>query len=98
MAIPRSLIVYFSQGGGNARIAEAIATGLKRAGYHVDLWNLRNGRPPDPRGYQLFGVGSPVYYYHVPVNIAYYVEHLCPGSAPVRQIYRLEDRRISGSS
>jgi hypothetical protein len=31
MAVPRSLIVYFSQGGGNARIAEAIATGLKRA-------------------------------------------------------------------
>jgi ferredoxin/flavodoxin len=76
MAVPRSLIVYFSQGGGNARIADAIATGLKRAGYHVDLWNLRNGRPPDPRGYQLFGVGSPVYYYHMPVNIAYYVEHL----------------------
>jgi len=76
MAVPRSLIVYFSQGGTNARVAEAIAVGLRGAGYQVDLWNLRNGRPPDPNGYQLFGIGSPVYYYHVPVNVAYYVEHL----------------------
>lgn len=76
MAVPRALIVYFSQGGATARVAEAIAAGLKGAGCHIDLWNLRNGRPPDPRDYQLFGVGSPVYYYHVPVNVAYYVEHL----------------------
>ena len=76
MAVPRALIVYFSQGGANARVAEAIAAGLSGAGYHVDLWNLRNGRPPDPRDYQLFGVGSPVYYYHVPTNVTYYVEHL----------------------
>lgn len=76
MTVLRSLIVYFSQGGANARVADAIADGLRGAGYHVDLWNLKNGRPPDPRDYQLFGVGSPVYYYHVPVNIAHYVEHL----------------------
>ncbi|HSD41398.1 MAG TPA: EFR1 family ferrodoxin [Burkholderiales bacterium] len=78
MAVGKVLIVYFSQGGANARIAEAIATGLRGAGHHVDLWNLRNGHPPDPRDYQLFGIGSPVYYYHVPVNVVYYVEQL-PG-------------------
>lgn len=76
MSVSKALIVYFSQGGANARVAEAIATGLRGAGHHVDLWNLRNGPPPDPRDYRLFGVGSPVYYYHVPVNVAYYVEHL----------------------
>jgi ferredoxin/flavodoxin len=70
------LIVYFSQGGANARVAEAIAAGLSSAGYDLDLWNLRKGRPPDPRGYQLFGVGSPVYYYHLPLNVTYYVEQL----------------------
>ena len=26
--------------------------------------------------YQLFGIGSPVYYYHAPVNVACYVERL----------------------
>jgi ferredoxin/flavodoxin len=76
MAIPRSLVVYFSQGGANARVAEAIGAGLKRSGYDVDLWNLRNGRAPDPRSYQVFGVGSPIYYYHVPINVAYYINRL----------------------
>ena len=76
MAVLKALIVYFSQGGANARVAEAIASGLRGTVRHVDLWNLRDGRPPDPRDYQLFGVGSPVYYYHVPANVAYYVDHL----------------------
>ncbi len=76
VAVPRSLIVYFSQGGTTARVAEAIAAGLRGVGYQVDLWNLKNGRPPDPRDYQLFGIGSPVYYFHVPLNVAYYVKHL----------------------
>lgn len=78
MTGPHALIVYFSQGGTNARVGEAIADGLGDAGYDVDLWNLKNGRPPDPRRYQLFGVGSPVYYYHVPVNVARYAERLPP--------------------
>lgn len=76
MAAPRSLIVYFSQGGANARVAEAIGAGLKRTGYDVDLWNLRKGRAPDPRSYHLFGVGSPIYYYHVPINVAHYINRL----------------------
>jgi len=76
MTIPKALIVYFSQSGANARVADAIATGIRGAGYEIDLWNLRNGRPPDVRNYQLFGIGSPVYYYRLPVNVSHYVEHL----------------------
>lgn len=76
MAAQRSLIVYFSQGRANARVAEAIAAGLSGAGHDVDLWNLRNGRPPDPTEYQLLGIGSPVYYYHLPLNVTHYVDRL----------------------
>ena len=76
MTIPKALIVYFSQGGTNARVADAIATGIRKAGFEIDLWNLRSGRPPDVQGYQLLGVGSPVYYFHVPLNVQHYVRHL----------------------
>jgi len=76
MTIPKALIVYYSQGGTNARVADAIATGIREAGYEIDLWNLRNGRPPDVRGYQLLGIGSPVYYFHLPLNVRHYVQHL----------------------
>ena len=76
MDVSKGLIVYFSQGGSNARVADAIATALGGAGYQIDLWNLRDGQPPDVRGYQLLGIGSPVYYFHLPVNVQHYVEHL----------------------
>lgn len=76
MTLPKALIVYFSQSGANARVADAIATGIRGAGYEIDVCNLRTGRPPDVRDYQLLGIGSPVYYYHLPVNVSHYVAHL----------------------
>jgi flavodoxin/Pyruvate/2-oxoacid:ferredoxin oxidoreductase delta subunit len=72
----KALIVYFSQSGANARVADAIATGIRRTGYQVDVWNLRAGQPPHVRGYQLLGIGSPVYYYHLPINVSHFVAHL----------------------
>jgi Pyruvate/2-oxoacid:ferredoxin oxidoreductase delta subunit/flavodoxin len=76
MDVAKGLIVYFSQSGANARVADAIATGLRGVGYEIDLWNLRHGRPPDVRGYQLLGIGAPIYYFLFPVNVQYYVERL----------------------
>ena len=76
MRTPKALIVYFSQDGTNARVADAIATGIREAGYEIDLCNLRNGQAPDVRGYQLVGIGSPVYYFHLPLNVSHYVQHL----------------------
>ena len=74
--MPKSLIVYFSQGGSTARVAQRIATGLRTAGYEVDLCNIKHKRPPDPSGYDLFGVGSPAYYYRPPFNVLDYVNGL----------------------
>ena len=76
MATDNALIVYFSQSGTTARVAEAIAAGLREQNYGVDLWNLKDGRPPNPQDYRLFGIGSPIYYFHIPSNVAHYVEHL----------------------
>jgi flavodoxin/Pyruvate/2-oxoacid:ferredoxin oxidoreductase delta subunit len=70
------LIVYFSQMGANKRIAEAISTGLREAGYQVTLWNLKDGLPPAPRDHDVLGIGSPTYYYRPPFNVIDYVNSL----------------------
>jgi flavodoxin/ferredoxin len=74
--MPRSLIVYFSQGGTTARVADSIAAGLRRAQFEVDLCNMRGGQPSDPSGYDLLGVGAPAYYYQPPFNVMDYVADL----------------------
>lgn len=74
--MPNALIVYFSQNGTTAAVAEAIAEGVRHGGYSVDLSNLRKGPSPDFRGYSLLGIGSPVYYYRLPFNVTDYLETL----------------------
>lgn len=72
----RALIVYFSQGGTNRRVAEIIGESLSMAEYQVDLWNLKDSPPPDPREYELLGIGSPVYYYRAPFIVTDFVNRL----------------------
>jgi flavodoxin len=72
----KSLIVYFSQGGTTARVAESIATGLHTAEYRVDLCNMKDEPPPDLGGYDLLGIGSPTYYWRPPFNVMDYVDSL----------------------
>jgi len=71
----RALIVFFSQTGTTARVADAIAAGLRAVGCHVDLCRLGDG-PPDPAGYDLLGIGLPTYYYRPPFNVTDYVSGL----------------------
>lgn len=74
--MPKCLIVYFSQGGTTERVAQAIARGLNSAEYSADLCNLRHGEPQDPAYYDLIGIGSPVYGYSLPFNVADYLASL----------------------
>jgi ferredoxin len=72
----KSLIVYFSQGGTTARTAESIAAGLRTAGYQVDLCHLIEEQPPALDGYDLLGIGMPVYAFQPPFALTDYVESL----------------------
>jgi flavodoxin/Pyruvate/2-oxoacid:ferredoxin oxidoreductase delta subunit len=74
--MPKCLIVYFSQGGTTVRVAEAIASGMQLAEYKVDMCNIRNESPPEIRGYDLLGVGLPVYWYRPPFNVMDYLNGL----------------------
>ena len=72
----KALIVYFSQGGTTAQAADRIAAGLRANGHEVDLCNMKDDRPPDVGGYDLLGVGFPVYYYRLPFAVADYLRAL----------------------
>jgi flavodoxin/ferredoxin len=72
----KALIVYFSQGGTTTQVADRIAGGLRTNGHHVDLFNMKDDRPPDVGSYELLGIGFPVYYYRPPFNVMEYLHAL----------------------
>lgn len=74
--MPKTLIVYFSQAGSTAKVAKAVATGLRHAGHQVDLNELTTGKPPSPTGYDAFGIGTPVYAFRAPFNVLRYLDGL----------------------
>ncbi len=74
--MPKGLVAFFSQGGTTAKTAEHIAKGLQATGFQVDLNDIKAGKPPDLRGYDLLGIGAPVYACRIPFNVSDYVQSL----------------------
>ncbi len=74
--MPRCLIIYYSFNGTTARVAESIASGLRAAGYEADLCNLKDATPPSAIGYDLLGIGFPVYFYQPPLNVLEFVNRM----------------------
>jgi flavodoxin/NAD-dependent dihydropyrimidine dehydrogenase PreA subunit len=72
----KCLIVYFSQGGTTAQVAECIAGGLRGEGYSVDLGRLGWGGRPQLDGYDMLGIGTPVYYYRPPFIVTDFLNGL----------------------
>ena len=74
--MPKCLIVYFSQTGATARTGERIAAGLHASGFEVKECNIKDEKPPDVHGYDMLGIGSPVYAFKPPLNVCDYVGSL----------------------
>jgi len=72
----KCLIVYFSQTGSTARAVERIATGLRASGFEVRACNIKDQKPPDVHGYEVLGIGFPVYAFKPPLNVCDYVSRL----------------------
>jgi len=66
-------VVYFSQTGNTERVARAAARGLEATGAAVDLMRLEETDPAVLRDYDLFGLGTPVFYYKLPFNVARFI-------------------------
>ncbi len=72
----KGLIVYFSMGGTTARIAESIASGLRAHGLQVDVTSMKDKKANGIGGCEFLGVGSPVFGFSLPYNVADYVRSL----------------------
>lgn len=65
----RALVVYFSVTGTTEKVAARIAEGLAAAGAEATMHDLRTGPAPDPRAFDLFGIGFPVHWYRMPTPV-----------------------------
>jgi flavodoxin/ferredoxin len=72
----RCLIVYYSQEGTTAKVAQRIADGLRAKELEVDLANLKDNPAPTIQSYDMIGLGFPVYFSNMPYNVAGYVGKL----------------------
>ena len=70
------LLVYFSQGGTTARVAEAVAGGLRAKEREVDVCDLMSGPAPALDGYAALGAGFPVHYFRPPFCITKFIQGL----------------------
>ena len=72
----KALIVYFSQYGSTAKVAEHIAAGLRLSGYDIKLHNIQDKPEDKAENYDLLGVGLPAFYFRPPFNVLDYVKGL----------------------
>ncbi|MBO8158754.1 flavodoxin domain-containing protein [Thermosyntropha sp.] len=69
----KCLIIYYSQSGTTAKVAEYITKGLQSVGYNVDLYNIMHAKPRNICQYDLIGIGSPVYFFNPVREIRKYI-------------------------
>jgi len=79
----KTLVVYFSQTGNTEQVAEAMAEGLADADAGpIDVRPIQEVGPDDWLAYPVVGLGTPVFYYHEPVNVREWIKALTPSPSP----------------
>lgn len=69
------LIIYYSQTGNTQKIARAIRDGMKSGSHEVKLAFLKNVTYEEISGYDMVGIGSPIWY-EMPPNVRKFVEEM----------------------
>ncbi|MBI4832040.1 MAG: flavodoxin domain-containing protein, partial [Candidatus Lindowbacteria bacterium] len=72
----KSLIICFSQTGNTRKIAEQIREGIAEVTGQCDMKNLAEVDKGSLPGYDLVGLGCPVFYYQEPFNVRAFIESL----------------------
>lgn len=72
----KTLLIYFSQTGNTRTIAESIRRGILDVTNHCDIRTIDNIEAKSLFGYDLIGIGSPVFFYKEPFNVRDFIEAL----------------------
>jgi flavodoxin/NAD-dependent dihydropyrimidine dehydrogenase PreA subunit len=74
----KSIVIYFSQSGNTKKIAQAIHSGMSRSGDQSDIARLKDVAAEDLAGYDLIGIGTPVYWGRETANMTGFIESWLP--------------------
>jgi flavodoxin/ferredoxin len=74
----KSVVLYFSQTGNTKKVAEAIQRGIKSAAGHCDLLRLQDAEIRNLSGYDLIGLGGPVFVFKPSVNLSIFMSRMTP--------------------
>ncbi|MCF8001041.1 MAG: flavodoxin domain-containing protein [Halanaerobiales bacterium] len=72
----KCLIAYFSQTNSTRKIAESIGKELTVYDWEVDFKNIKEDKSVNIEEYDLFGFGTPVYYYRLPFLVKDFLQSL----------------------
>lgn len=72
----KALIIYFSQTGSTLKVAEQIRDGISEIADSCDFVELSDVEKTSIEGYDLVGLGCPVFYYQEPINVRDFIESL----------------------
>jgi flavodoxin/NAD-dependent dihydropyrimidine dehydrogenase PreA subunit len=71
----KCIVVYDSQTGNTRKVAEAIHRGMGTSGEQCEIAHIRRVSSKDLAGYDLIGLGSPVWWQREPKNITNFIEY-----------------------
>ncbi len=74
----KSAVIYFSQTGNTKKVAEAIREGINSAAGHCDLIRVQAAEINKLSGYDLIGVGGPVFVFKPSVNLSIFMSRMSP--------------------
>lgn len=72
----KTLIICFSQTGNTRKIAECIRQGMMEETQDCRILDLGQAAQQDLAGYDLVGLGCPVFYYQEPINVRDFLKAL----------------------
>ena len=71
----KAVIVYYSATGSTAKVAKAIAKGLRQT-MSCDLLKVKKADPKKMAQYDLIGIGGPIWYYRDTANLKLFVQRM----------------------
>ncbi|WP_258360214.1 4Fe-4S dicluster domain-containing protein [Moorella sulfitireducens] len=71
----KGLVVYYSATGNTKKIAKAIWRGMKEI-IETDLASVKEISPQDVAGYDVIGIGAPIWYFREPANVRLFIYNM----------------------